>query len=159
MLKRLFVALALAGVFLCVMANLADAKTALVRSGLFDDFGAFTRPVEDGLRKQGYQVSRKPWWAADTKRYDVAAGHSLGADKVLHDNASKIIAIDPTIANTGCVGHRDCTAYYGPVNKFPFLFCCGGYPARGAKNIAIGFGHTRAPAIALPQILKQTRLK
>jgi hypothetical protein len=133
------------------------APTALVRSGLLDDGGRYTAVVVDGLKKQGYAVTHLPWWAEAPGKYLVATGHSLGADRVLHDNAAKIIAIDPTMKNTGCVGHPDCTAYYGPANKFPLIVCCGGYPARGANNIAIGFGHTRAPQIALQQILNQTR--
>lgn len=157
-MKKLVLALALAGAFL--LPNQAEAKTALVRSGLLDDFGVFTRPVEDGLRKQGYKVTRKPWWKPDTGRYTVAAGHSKGADAVLRDNARLIIAIDPTLANPGCPNGRECVAYVGRANKFPLIVCCGGYEVRGAKNIPIGWGHTRAPSIALPQILKQTaRLK
>ena len=139
-----------------LLPNQADARTALVRSGLFDDFGFFTRPVEDGLRAQGYKVTRKPWWAADSGRYTVAAGHSKGADRVLRDNAKTIIAIDPTFVNPGCQ-KGNCTAYVGPANKFPFLICCGGYEVRGAKNIAISYGHVQAPRIALKQILKQTK--
>lgn len=135
----------------------ASARTALVRSGLLDEFGVFTRPVEDGLRAQGYKVTRKPWWASDNERYDVAAGHSMGADRVLKDRARKIIAIDPTFVNPGCPRTKDCTAYVGHANKFPFLICCGGYEVRGAKNIAISYGHVQAPRIALKQILKQTK--
>jgi hypothetical protein len=158
--KRVLVALALAGAFLLAMSNLANARTALVRSGLLDDFGIFTRPVEDGLKAQGYKVTRIPWWKADSGKYTVAAGHSKGADAVLRDNAKTIIAIDPTLANSGCPKGRDCTAYVGHANKFPFLICCGGYEVRGAKNIAIAPGHVQAPRIALKQILKQTaRLK
>ena len=160
MRKQVLTALALAGVFLLALSNLVDARTALVRSGLLDDFGIFMRPVEDGLRAQGYKVTRKPWWVADNGRYTVAVGHSKGADRVLRDNARKIIAIDPTLVNPGCQKGRDCTAYVGHLNKFPFLICCGGYEVRGAKNIAIGYGHVQAPRIALKQILKQTaRLK
>lgn len=157
MSRRVFVALALAWAFLLALSNLADARTALVRSGLLDDFGVFTRPVEEGLRAQGYKVTRKPWWMSDDGRYTVAVGHSKGADRVLRDGARKIIAIDPTLANPGCPMGRDCTAYVGHLNKFPFLICCGGYEVRGAKNIAIGWGHTSAPRIALKQILKQTK--
>lgn len=149
---RLLIPALVAGFFI----GPADAKAALVRSGLFDDFGIFTRPVEDGLRAQGYKVTRKPWWASDSGRYTVAAGHSLGADAVLKDNAKTIIAIDPTFVNPGCP-KGNCTAYVGHLNKFPFLICCGGYEVRGAKNIPIGYGHVQAPRIALKQILKQTK--
>jgi hypothetical protein len=155
-MKRLALVAILAAFFIAP----ADARTALVRSGLFDDFGIFTRPVEDGLRAQGYKVTRRTWYAADHGRYTVAAGHSKGADRVLRDNAKTIIAIDPTFVNPGCARGKDCTAYVGHANKFPFLICCGGYEVRGAKNIPIGYGHVQAPRIALKQILKQTaRLK
>lgn len=149
--------------FLLVAAwfvSVATARTALVRSGLFDDFGVFSRPVEDGLKKQGYAVKRIPWWASKSGSFTIEVGHSKGADRVLADGGRRVIAIDPTIANQGCKPKSDCTVYYGPANKFPLIFCCGGYPARGAKNIKIGWGHLQAPQIALSQILKQTsRLK
>lgn len=152
-LKLLIVPAFLGGFFVAQ----ADARTALVRSGLLDDWGILTRPVEDGLRAQGYKVTRRTWYAADHGRYDLAAGHSKGADRVLKDNARKIISIDPTLGNPGCAKGKDCTAYVGHANKFPFLICCGGYEVRGAKNIPIGYGHVQAPRIALKQILKQTK--
>lgn len=158
-MKKLFVALALAGAFLLVLSGVSQARTALVRSGLLDDYGLFTRPVEEGLRKQGYRVTRKPWWASDKGKYSVAVGHSLGADRVLKDNARKIISIDPTLANPGCPKGRDCTAYVGHANKFPLIVCCGGYEVAGAKNIPISPGHVQAPRIALPMILKLARRK
>lgn len=156
-LTLVLVAAALVGGF---FMSEAQAKTALVRSGLFDDFGIFTRPVEEGLKAQGYKVTRKPWWMADGGKYTVAVGHSMGADRVLSDNAGHIITIDPTLANRGCPKGKRCTNYYSPLNKVPLIICCGGYEVRGAKNIPIGYGHVQAPRIALKQILKQTaRLK
>lgn len=138
----------------------AKARTAIVRSGLMDDGGRFVAVVIDGLKKQGYRVTHLPWWAAKSGSYTVEIGHSKGADKVLSDGGKNVIAIDPTIANRGCQPKSNCTAYYAPENRIPLIVCCGGYPARGAKNIRIARGHVQAPRTALSQILKQTaRLK
>lgn len=143
-----------------VSAAKAKPRTALVRSGLMDDGGRFVSVVVSALQKQGYRVTHLPWWAAKSGSYTVEIGHSKGADKVLSDGGRNVIAIDPTIANRGCQPKSNCTAYYAPENRIPLIVCCGGYPARGAKNIRIARGHVQAPRIALAQILKQTaRLK
>ena len=41
-----------AAILLLALGFPSHARTALVRSGLLDDFGVFTRPVEDGLKAQ-----------------------------------------------------------------------------------------------------------
>lgn len=117
-------------------------KRAVVRSGLLDDFGLATTPVVSKLQRQGYSVSRVPWWWPVSGKVDLMVGHSMGGSMALlcpKSQCKRVVTIDPPRMNAGCRKGGGCTNYYNRYN-----FPGGGY-VRGAANKSIGWGHLSAP--------------
>lgn len=144
--KKLLVGLIASVLLTLLFAALSSAhagqRTAVVRSGLLDDFGLATTPVVSKLQKQGYKVTRVPWWWPVSGKVDLMVGHSMGGTVAMRcpkSQCKRVVTIDPSRMNAGCRPGGGCTNYYNPAN-FP-----GGGSVRGATNKRIGWGHLTAP--------------
>lgn len=117
----------------------AYAKDVLLVRGLF---GAEVSPmtsIYDGLKKAGHRVVRTEWWRLPAGKFDVAIGHSAGGN-VLGLSVPLILTIDPVVTYTSCPAGSKCINWYSPVDKYPFLLCCGGWAVRGADNRVVAGG-------------------
>lgn len=161
-MKR-FAQAAVAAFFIACVSSPALAKSAVLIRGIGGAYIAKMERIEKGLRAQGYSVDvREYYQGVPTKRYDLAVGHSAGAPIAMHTNAAERIAVD-SIMGAYCPKGAKCTSFYAPVDKFPFLICCGGYRVTGAKNIAISGtpsffifapGHVSAPDRVANDVLR-----
>ncbi len=124
---------ALAGlVAYCLSTVAAFAKTVVLLTGIG---GALVAPMNDyetELTRRGHKVYRGTWLVQPAVKADYVIAHSAGADiaAVTYPRA-KIITLDSTFLNRGCPQGTSCDDYYAPIDKFPFLVCCGGYALRG----------------------------
>lgn len=151
------------GAFLAIalMATPASAKTVLVVRGIFGNIVAPMTEIINAEQAAGNKVIVAEWYAVPNVKADIAIGHSAGADAVLRSGAKDIRTIDPTFLNGGCPQGATCKNWYAPIDAFPFLFCCGGYPVNGAQNIVVpgtpsfivfAPGHVSMPSRVVSQV-------
>lgn len=160
---RLACAAIVATALLCTQGN---AKTVVILRGLFGETVAPMLDYEAELKKRGHKVVMGSHRAPPQVRADYVIGHSRGADMALTYPGAKIITLDATFLNPGCPKGRSCDDYVAPVNRLPFLLCCGGYAVRGAKQYpqpgTLSFflfapGHVGLPSRVREQVLKSIR--
>lgn len=132
-MRRMLAAVLAASVFPSICAP-AHGKTIVILRGLFGEVVAPMTDYEAELKKRGHRVVMGSHRAPPQVKADYVIGHSRGADVALNYPAGKIITLDATFLNPGCPQGRQCEDYVAPVNKLPFLLCCGGYAVRGATK-------------------------
>src|SRR5579871_2675852 len=131
-MKKHIAALALSTSIL-LAASAAEAKKVVVIRGIFGNIVSPMTEIVTGLQKRGHQVTVREWWmGVPEPGFDVAVVHSAGDVPGLMSRAKQVITIDPTFINPGCQPGSKCTNYYAPIDKMPFLVCCGGYAVAGA---------------------------
>lgn len=138
-------------------ATAAPQKTAKVVTGIFGTFVAPMLEQRAPLEKRGYRVTYTTWYLNDwfPQKTDLAVGHSAGADSILRERtpSRRIITYDPTFVNTGCPKGSTCDNFYNPMNRVPFVFCCGGYQVRGATNKVEKYQHVTLPFYVLNEAM------
>lgn len=152
MTKRLLMALASAGVFLCAMSGVSHAAKPriVLLCGLTQGNWCSLNALAASLRAKGYQTSVHSHFAVPTeiaKGNAVYIGHSAGADRVVAYSygARLVFSIDATAANIGAKSNN-VVNYYNPNNRIPLFICCGGWKVAGAKNIIWRKSHTAMAA-------------
>lgn len=124
----------------------AHAKTGVLYMGLGDWF--FAAPLYElagELRRRGATVEVRPWWAPSSRRYDFAAGQSMGVMPASRANARLRIGIDPVRTDWRGIHVNFWTP---PRLGFP-----PGRPLSRAKNIRIdSANHVSLPRVAKRQI-------
>lgn len=125
-----------------VAAEDAVAITGILGPQLGADLGR----VKTQLRAKGYRVTGYQWFAVGAiPKGARVIGHSAGADAALRTGAKRIVTYDPTFLNPGCPSKSKCVNFYSPLDAFPLIICCGGYPVRGAQNIIVKPPHLTMP--------------
>lgn len=142
---------ALAGVCVLCIGSAAEAKNVLLLRGMFGEMVAPMTDVGAALQAKGHKVTYGSHRAPPSGKFDMVVTHSA-ADQHVNKYGQKtvVVSLDPTFLNPGCNG---CTNYYNPMNRFPLIFCCGGYPMRGANNIVVRASHVTVPSATIPQIV------
>ncbi|HLL28985.1 MAG TPA: hypothetical protein VKT73_15215 [Xanthobacteraceae bacterium] len=161
-MKKHIAALALSTSIL-LAASAAEAKKVVVIRGIFGNIVSPMTEIVTGLQKRGHQVTVREWWmGVPEPGFDVAVVHSAGDVPGLMSRAKQVITIDPTFINPGCQPGSKCTNYYAPIDKMPFLVCCGGYAVAGATNKKVpgtpsfflfAPGHIAMPANQAPAVI------
>jgi hypothetical protein len=117
---------------LCWSTIAALAKTIVLATGIGGTLVAPLNDYEAELKRRGHTVVRATWLYMPPVKPDYVISHSAAADIAAQTYPkAKHFTLDSTILNRGCPKGTQCDDYYGPVNKLPFLICCGGYALRG----------------------------
>ncbi len=144
--------------FAIVLAAPAFAAAKPVCRSVTGIFGEVVSPlvtIRKELRKRCRKVYEEKWWALSAAKADIDIGHSAGADAILRTATKRKVSIDPTIANQGCPKGARCINFHNPMNAFPLVVCCGGYPVRGAKNIVAAYPHTAMPERIARRVIRE----
>lgn len=141
---------ALAALALLCLVQIAEAKSVLILRGMFGEAVAPMTDVAAALKAKGHKVTLGSWRSPPSGIFDWVITHSAADRWVNSYPGARVISLDPTFLNPGCNG---CTNLYNPMNKVPFIFCCGGYAMNGAKNIVVRAAHVKVPSAAIPQIV------
>lgn len=167
MTKVILPALAGAAAY-CLSTATAFAKIIVLLTGIG---GALVAPMNDyeaELTRLGHKVYRGTWLVQPAVKPDYVISHSAAADIAAQVYPkAKHFTIDSTFLNRGCPAGTKCDDYYAPIDKFPFLVCCGGYALRGKTTrypqqgtlsfIIFAPGHVGLPSKVRPQIIKSIR--
>jgi hypothetical protein len=141
----------LAALFIFIASH-AEAKNVLILRGMFGEVVAPMTDIAASLQKKGHKVTLGSWRAPPTGVYDVVITHSAADRWVNSYGRAKVISLDPTFLNPGCKG---CVNYYNPMNKIPFILCCGGYRMTGANNVVVPAPHVAVPSASIRHIEAQ----
>lgn len=153
---------------LCVTATQAQAKVALICTGMFGEVVAPMTDYVAPLKAKGYTVVYGSWRALPDIKPDIVISHSACADSAPKAYPkAKHFPLDGTwwgILAGGCPKGTNCENYYAPIDKMPFLVCCGGYPTLGSsKTYKVGGtmsffifapGHVTLPSRVRDRVLK-----
>lgn len=124
-------------------------------TGIFGEVVSPLATIRKELKKRCRKVYEERWWSLSNAKVDIDIGHSKGADAILRTGSKRKVTLDPTFLNAGCPKGARCTNFHNPMNAFPLVVCCGGYPVRGANNIVAPYPHTAMPERIAKRAIKE----
>lgn len=167
-MKKLLCAAFAAAAIYCGSAAVSTAATIVIATGIGGTLVAPMNDYEAELKRRGHKVYRGTWLVMPPVKPDYVISHSAAADIAAQTYPrAKHFTIDSTFLNRGCQAGTRCDDYYAPIDKFPFLVCCGGYALRGKtrqfpQQGTLSFfifapGHVGLPSKVRPQIINSIK--